>query len=260
MAIKIYERYKLREEIRAENLENELEILSRMNHRYVIKLYEHIQGDKLEFLIMEYGPKKMLSDFAKNYHGHRILEYESKIIFQKIVEAVAYLHDENVAHRDLKMQNILVDEEFAIKLIDFGFASVTSPKKKFTVFCGTYSYMSPELVNRVPYDGKASDVWSLGVLLYMMLVGDFPFKGSDQSEMAENIRRVNYVIPSFLSRGASDLIQSIFIADPKLRPKAMDILACDWLLDAGKESEEVKANQSTIFMESIDQMFKNEGE
>lgn len=260
MAIKIYERYKLREEIRAENLEHELEILSQMNHRYVIKLYEHIQGDKLEFLVMEYGPKLMLSDFAKNYNGHRILEYDARIIFQQIVEAVAYLHEENITHRDLKMQNILIDEKFSIKLIDFGFASRTTPKKRFSVFCGTYSYMSPELVNRVPYDGKGSDVWSLGVLLYIMLVGDFPFKGGDQSEMAESIRRLNFHIPPFVSRNAKALIESIFVFDPKARPLAEDLMTCDWLLDAGKESDEVKANQSTIFMESIDQMFNNEGD
>ena len=178
MAIKMYERYKLRDEIRSENLLNELNILKLLDHENIIKLYENIQGTKMEFLVMEYGPKQMLSDFSKNYHHRRILEYEAKMIFQQVIEAVAYLHEENIVHRDLKMQNILIDERFQIKLIDFGFANFYNKHKKYNVFCGTYSYMAPELVCRVPYDGKATDVWSLGVLLYIILTGDFPFKGT----------------------------------------------------------------------------------
>ena len=173
----MYERYKLRDEIRSENLENELKILKLLDHKNIIKLYDHIHGERMEFLIMENGPQKMLNDFSKNYHHQKILEYEAKIIFQQIVEAVDYLHDINIIHRDLKMQNILINEKFEIKLIDFGFANFYNKKKKFNVYCGTPSYMAPELACRIPYDGKASDVWSLGVLLYIMLTGDFPFKG-----------------------------------------------------------------------------------
>ena len=175
----MYERYKLRnDQIRMENLKHELEILESLDHKNIIKLYEVIRGGNMIYLIMENGPKQMLSDFVKNYHHRRIVEYEAKIIFQQVIEAVCYLHDIGVVHRDLKMQNILINEKFEIKLIDFGFANYHDPDKKFSVFCGTYSYMAPELVCRIPYDAKATDVWSLGVLLYIMLTGDFPFKGN----------------------------------------------------------------------------------
>lgn len=174
----MYERYKLRDEIRSENLENELRILKMLDHKNIIKLYDHIQGEHMEFLIMENGPKQMLNDYAKNFHLQKITEYDAKKIFNQVLEAVAYLHDINIIHRDLKMQNILINEKYNVKLIDFGFAHFYDKKKKLSVYCGTPSYMAPELACRIPYDGKATDVWSLGVLLYIMLTGEFPFKGS----------------------------------------------------------------------------------
>ena len=173
----MYERYKLCDEIRSENLENELRILKLLDHKNIIRLFDHIQGEHMEFLVMENGPELMLNDFAKNYHHQKIVEYEAKIIFNHVLEAVAYLHDIDIIHRDLKMQNILINESMEVKLIDFGFAHFYNKKKKLSVFCGTPSYMAPELACRIPYDGKASDVWSLGVLLYIMLTGEFPFKG-----------------------------------------------------------------------------------
>ena len=251
----MYERYKLRDEIRSENLENELKILKILDHKNIIKLYDHIHGEHMEFLIMENGPKQMLNDFAKNYHHQRIIEYEAKIIFQQILEAVSYLHDIGIIHRDLKMQNILINEKFDIKLIDFGFANFYNKKKKFNVFCGTYSYMAPELVSRIPYDGKATDVWSIGVLLYIMLTGDFPFKGTNQMEMTNNIKNLNYSLPSFLNPEVCDLFKQIFVVDYKKRISIVDIMDCDWLLDVGKETDDIKDNQSTIFMESTDHMF-----
>lgn len=177
VAIKIYERYKLTDEIRAENLRNEIDILKRIEHKNIIKLIEHIKGENLEFIIMENGPKRMLSEFVKQFASSRLPSYESKQIFEQIVEAVVYLHNNDICHRDLKLQNILVDERISVKLIDFGFAIECKDKQKLKVFCGTYSYMAPELVSKIPYHGKATDVWSLGVVLYLLILGDYPFKG-----------------------------------------------------------------------------------
>lgn len=166
------------DEIRAENLQNEINILKQIKHKNIIKLIDHIKGDNLEFIIMENGPKRMLSEFVKQFSNAILPLYESKQIFEQIVESVAYLHKNHICHRDLKLQNILVDERISIKLIDFGFAIECTDDQTLKVFCGTYSYMAPELVSKIPYNGKATDVWSLGVVLYLLILGDYPFKGN----------------------------------------------------------------------------------
>lgn len=88
-----------------------------------------------------------------------------------------YLHGLNICHRDLKLENILIDERNNVKLIDFGFSVCSSPDQKLKIFCGTPSYMAPEIVQKKDYSGFATDIWSLGILLYVMLTGNYPFKG-----------------------------------------------------------------------------------
>ena len=88
------------------------------------------------------------------------------------------MHENNIIHRDLKLENILIDtSNLNIKLIDFGFAIKISNQKKLTIFCGTPSYMCPEIVKKIEYFGKPADIWALGILLYVMLYGKFPFRG-----------------------------------------------------------------------------------
>jgi MAP/microtubule affinity-regulating kinase len=96
------------------------------------------------------------------------------------VEAVFYLHSEvSVVHRDIKLDNILIEEGTRmVKLIDFGFSVLTTtPNQRLKVFCGTPSYMAPEITRKTDYEGKPVDIWALGVLLYVMLTGTFPFRG-----------------------------------------------------------------------------------
>ena len=83
----------------------------------------------------------------------------------------------NICHRDLKLENILIDERNNVKIIDFGFSVSSAPDQKLKIFCGTPSYMAPEIVQKKDYNGFATDIWSLGIILYVMLSGNYPFKG-----------------------------------------------------------------------------------
>lgn len=103
-----------------------------------------------------------------------------------------HLHSINVVHRDIKLDNVLIEEgSRAVKLIDFGFSVIVS-NQKLKVFCGTPSYMCPEIVRKEDYEGKPVDIWALGVLLYVMLTGTFPFRGVSEQDLYAKIQRGYY--------------------------------------------------------------------
>jgi serine/threonine protein kinase len=110
-----------------------------------------------------------------------------------------YLHGKNVCHRDLKLENILLDKEKNLKIIDFGFATVSN-KQKLKVFCGTPSYMAPEIVMKVEYYGAGTDIWSCGVILYVMIAGRFPFKSPLEKDLYRKIAKGVVDFPDFVNK------------------------------------------------------------
>jgi serine/threonine protein kinase len=109
-------------------------------------------------------------------------------LFKQIAEGIEYLHSQNIAHRDIKLDNILIEDKTNIvKIIDFGFSVMCSSIQKLKIFCGTPSYMAPEITMKKEYDGKTVDMWALGVLLYVMLTGIFPFKGTSEADLYHKI-------------------------------------------------------------------------
>ena len=113
-----------------------------------------------------------------------IRETTARRIFKQVAESVAFLHGINTVHRDLKLDNILIEEGTRmVKVIDFGFSVIVANHQRLKIFCGTPSYMSPEIVRKHEYDGKPVDMWALGVLLYVMLTGTFPFRGVSEQDL-----------------------------------------------------------------------------
>ena len=127
---------------------------------------------------MEYIGKTSLYQYLKSKPKKRISEQETKKIFRRIIMGIQYLHSKKIAHRDIKLDNIMVNENYDVKIIDFGFSLFTTNNKKLNLHCGTPSYMAPELVAKKDYLGQPVDVWALGVLLYKMLTGYYPFNGT----------------------------------------------------------------------------------
>ena len=126
---------------------------------------------------MEMGGTLSLQSYLKSKAAKKLNESEVKLIFKQLVDGVSYLHKNNIAHRDLKLENILIDDNKNIKVIDFGFSLVTPRNKPLNVCCGTPSYMAPELIAKKNYYGHLVDIWALGILLFVLLSGYFPFKG-----------------------------------------------------------------------------------
>lgn len=156
--MKIYDKVKLNNPEKKKSVTREINLLQKLDHPNIVKFYESIDTNKTINLVMEHAKGKSLYSFLKARPYRRVEERQAKVIFKQIVEAVNYLHRQNIAHRDLKPDNILIDEvynmSYNIKLIDFGFSINMDGQKKLRIFCGTPSYMSPEIVNKKEYCGK----------------------------------------------------------------------------------------------------------
>jgi serine/threonine protein kinase len=128
-------------------------------------------------LIMEFVKGVSLLSFLKSKPDRKIVEIDCKYIFTQIMWGIDYLHSQNVYHRDIKLENIIIDEKNNIKIIDFGFVTSEPKNKPLNFFCGTPSYMPPEIVLKKDYFGCQADIWSIGILLFTLLCGSFPFRG-----------------------------------------------------------------------------------
>lgn len=172
---------------------------------------------------MEYTGHASLYSYLKAKPGRKLKEDECKYIFKQIVEGISYLHSKNIIHRDIKLENLLLDENKTLKIIDFGFSVCVKSDQKINNFCGTPTYMAPEIVSKKDYFGPPIDVWALGVLLYVLLCGTFPFKAQDEKELYKKIIKGNYDFPHHLSYGSKNIIAKLLSYNPSDRIEAKDV-------------------------------------
>ncbi|KAF9044419.1 hypothetical protein BJ165DRAFT_1415679 [Panaeolus papilionaceus] len=158
----------------------------------------------------------------------RLSEHETKIIFGQLCLAVAYLHDKGIVHRDLKLENVLLDEHCRVKLGDFGFTREFDRSSLMETFCGTTGYASPEMLQGKKYQGPEVDVWSLGVILYCLLTGTLPFDDDDEDIMRDKIIQGNFDDPEWLSLEVRDLLKNILVKDVTKRFTIPQILSHSW--------------------------------
>ena len=176
-----------------------------------------------------------LLTFIKSKENRRLDILECKEICYQITNAMCHLHEKNIVHRDIKLENILIDENKKVKIIDFGFGCITSGKK-LDFFCGTPSYMPPEIVQKRDYIGKSinynyntklgeyADIWSMGILFYTLLCGAFPFRAQNEKELYAKITRGSFVFPDHVPNSACIIIRKILNLNPNLRPKADEVM------------------------------------
>jgi serine/threonine-protein kinase HSL1 (negative regulator of Swe1 kinase) len=157
-----------------------------------------------------------------------LIEIHAVHIFRQIIAALIYCHRINIHHRDLKPENILLDRDtMTVKLVDFGMAALQPAGKKLTTPCGSPHYAAPEVIKTISYDGAKADVWSCGVILFVLLTGTPPFNysGDDRhlKHLFRDIAEAKYVMPDNISKEAQDLIRRILVPDPKRRISLEDI-------------------------------------
>ncbi|EAR88023.2 Serine/Threonine kinase domain protein (macronuclear) [Tetrahymena thermophila SB210] len=226
-ALKIYQKFTLTDPNKMRNVKREISILKRLSHPNIIKMPYAFQDKNTIVLVMECLSKLSLHSYLKKRVDRRVSESEAKIMFHQLVSGIDYCHMRNIEHRDIKLENILVDEQNKnIKIIDFGFSICSAVKLK--IFCGTPTYMAPEIVSKVDYCGKKADIWALGIVLYVLLCGKFPFRGMSDNELFKKIRNCVYDPPNHVSEKCLNLLKKLLKFNPSDRPDCYEILQDSW--------------------------------
>ena len=237
------------------SLKSEIQILIKLDHPNIIKLYEIYENDNYIYLVMELCTGGELFDriIQKTEQGKQFTEKEVANIFQQMMSAINYCHSNKIVHRDLKPENLLLasqDENSPIKVIDFGMSRIFNNKQAMFDKVGTAYYISPEVLDGF-YDEKC-DIWSAGVILYILLCGYPPFNGNDDDEIFESIKKRKFVFPEAewanISKEAKDLINKM-LSDPLTRLTAEQVLSHPWLvnqLNKNTKAKEIKLNFNTF--------------
>ena len=181
---------------------------------------------------MEYVSCGELLSFVRK--RSKLNESTARFIFRQIIEALQFIHSQNIVHRDIKLDNILIDLQSNIKICDFGVSKLTKKNDVMHDQCGTPAYIAPEILKYCGYEGFAVDVWSAGVALYAMLSGTVPFKANNMKDLHKLILKGNYNKISEISDEASHLINSILEVDPKKRITTEQILVHPWMRERNK--------------------------
>jgi len=235
VAIKIIKKSKAKESD-IELVRNEIDIMKLCYHPNVVHLLDHFENGEYIFIVMEYIKGGCLTDYLKKNEFDFSEKRAAEIIYQ-LAKGLKYLHKYGIIHRDLKPDNIMLTEasdKGNVKIMDFGLSKILGKKEKSTDGFGTLTFVSPEVLVRKPYN-KEVDIWSLGVILYLMLSGELPFDDPDDNEqnIAKAIVYQDVKFPSEKfgkrSKAVIDLIQRCLTKDPKARIKVDEIIKSDWI-------------------------------
>eukprot|EP00111_Clytia_hemisphaerica_P002630 TCONS_00007459-protein len=245
VAVKIIDKTKL-DDVAKAHLHKEVNCMKLVQHPNVVKLYHVIDTQSKLYLILEYGDGGDLYDHIMAYQNKDkgMTEEKARHFFKQIVSAIDYCHNLHVVHRDLKPENVILFEKGTdgiglAKLTDFGFSNIFVPEKKLDTSCGSLAYSAPEILLGDSYDPTAVDIWSLGVILYMMVCGRGPFNHASDSETLTNIIDCKYDVPETLSEECKSLIKLMLVPKPKNRASVKSILEHEWFFKGSAILEEV---------------------
>ena len=196
----------------------EIEIMYRVHHPNVVKLFGHFEDNKYCYFIMEYIPGGNVYNLVPK-NGIKTVSTKTIVsIMKDVISAVYFLHHMNppIIHRDIKPENVVLDQNMRAKLTDFGWSNYMQGDMKRTTVCGTPVYLAPEIINNRGHDEKV-DIWCIGVLLFELLTGISPFQGNDVQTIKYNINRLNIAWQRDMDRDAVDLIRRILKYNPEER-------------------------------------------
>ncbi|XP_021716782.1 CBL-interacting protein kinase 2-like [Chenopodium quinoa] len=228
VAIKMIDKEKVLRVGLMDQIKREISVMGMVRHPNVVYLYEVMATKTKIYFVMEHAKGGELFDkLAKG----RLKEDVAQMYFRQLISAVDFCHSRGVYHRDLKPENLLLDENENLKVSDFGLSALAETKRQDGLLhttCGTPAYVAPEIISRKGYDGAKADIWSCGVILYVLLAGFLPFHDSNLMEMYRKIGKAEYKCPSWFPKDARRLLGKILDPNPDTRVTIAKIKESSW--------------------------------
>ncbi|KAL4884178.1 putative carbon catabolite derepressing protein kinase Snf1 [Aspergillus karnatakaensis] len=227
VALKTISRRKLLSRDMIGRVEREIQYLQLLRHPHIIKLYTVISTKTDIIMVLEYAERELFDYLVRR---GRCNDAEARKFFQQIICAVEYCHRHKIVHRDLKPENLLIDRDKNVKIADFGLSNIMTDGNFLKTSCGSPNYAAPEVISGKLYAGPEVDVWSCGVILYVLLVGRLPFDDDYIPALFKKIAAGNFHMPTYISTGAARLIRSMLQVHPVHRITIEDIRKDPWFL------------------------------
>ncbi len=244
VAIKSLHKQYLASEHNNAKFRNEISILRQLHHKSIMRLYETFSSDTYLLIVVELCSGGDLLTYVRK--RRRLAEPIAKFVFKQILDGLSYCHSKGIVHRDIKLDNILLNESGNVKIGDFGVSKKVTRGKKLHDRCGTPAYIAPEILKDAGYDGDTVDVWSAGVVLYAMLYGNFPFKAASVEELESLIIEGEYTLPEDISMEARDLIGKILQPEPDERVGIAEIMDHPWMKHIDETCKALDADPSVV--------------
>ncbi|XP_010275074.1 PREDICTED: CBL-interacting serine/threonine-protein kinase 23-like isoform X4 [Nelumbo nucifera] len=258
VAIKILDKEKVLKHKMVGQIKREISTMKLIRHPNVIRMYEVMASKTKIYIVLEFVNGGELFDKIAS-HG-RLKEDEARKYFQQLINAVDYCHSRGVFHRDLKPENLLLDANGILKVSDFGLSALPQQVREDGLLhttCGTPNYVAPEVINNKGYDGAKADLWSCGVILFVLMAGYLPFEDSNLMQLYKKIFKADFNCPSWFSTSAKKLIKRILDPNPATRISISEVIENEWFKKGYKppifESADVSLDDvDAIFDESVD--------
>ena len=236
--MKIIDKDKVKKESLIENLKKEVSILMLVDHPNIVALREVLASNTKIYLVLDYVPGQELFKVLgkkelKIETNGKIDENTSRKYIVQIIRALGHCKSKTIAHRDIKLENIIIDKNQNLKVLDFGLSSLFIDPANINLImkttCGTINYIAPEVIEKSGYDGHLADIWATGVVLFCCLAGFLPFEGEKVSDILYTIVQAKVEYPSHFSSSVKDLLNKIFETNPKRRITLDQIIEHPWI-------------------------------
>jgi len=249
LACKVFDKERAPKDFLDKFFPRELEILTKIDNAHLIQVHSILQRGLRVFIFMRYAENGDMLEFIRTQG--MVPERQAKIWFRQLVHGVQYLHSKDLAHRDLKCENILLSRHWNIKIADFGFARscVNEDGRRVMshTYCGSAAYAAPEVVSGTPYNPKISDVWSMGIILFIMVNATMPFDDSNLKKLLRDqmARKINFrtKLKDMLSANFIYLIRALLEPDVNRRVTLDRLATNEWVRREPNES--INASAST---------------
>ncbi|CAK9857118.1 unnamed protein product [Sphagnum jensenii] len=259
VAIKVLDKDKVLKHKMVEQIKREISTMKLVKHPNIVQLLEVIASKTKIYIVLEYVTGGEL--FDKILHQGRLKEDESRKYFQQLIEAVDYCHSRGVYHRDLKPENLLLDTDGNLKISDFGLSALPQQVREDGLLhttCGTPNYVAPEVIDDKGYHGASADIWSCGVILFVLMAGYLPFDEPNLMTLYKKIHRADFTCPAWVSPSARKLILKILDPNPRTRITAAQIYKNEWFRKDYKPSK--LSEKKDVNLDDIDAVFSESTE